>query len=396
MNRKYLNREKGQNDIDAFEMTQKEIYLERSPSKRSTESTIHDFSSDVKETNDYISSMSKQIVNQKSRIEEIGKRQKDFEQGLQALQKESNEEPPLNKEFDNLGHEFESNEIIKGISAIVENEINNRIANLEKQLDYEKKHSKVFSSNVEETLGKFLLIEKNLKTVNHELEEEIREKTRQVIRTERLSAIGELASRLAHDLKNPLTVIKGTIQLLKHANNGYSDEVTKKRIEMIEKAIFRMTHQIDDVLDFVRETPLTKEPASLNEIIISSIQTTMIPSNISVFFPKEDVVLVCDPRKMQAVFSNLIFNSIQAIGAKKGTIVIHASKHEKEIHITVEDDGPGIDPKILDRIFEPLFTTKQEGTGLGLASAKNIVSLHDGTISAGTNPTTFSIKIPIY
>ncbi|MEM4252474.1 MAG: ATP-binding protein [Candidatus Nitrosotenuis sp.] len=99
---------------------------------------------------------------------------------------------------------------------------------------------------------------------------------------------------------------------------------------------------------------------------------------------------------MQVVFANLILNSIQAVGTKKGKIAIHASKTEKDLLIAVEDDGPGIDPRVLGRIFDPLFTTKQEGTGLGLASVKNIVNQHGGKISASTNPTIFSIKIPLY
>lgn len=394
LNRKYLNREtKGA--ADAFDGTQKEIYLEKTPSESSAEEVIHVLGSDIKDVNDSISAMSKQILAQKARIEAIGKKQKDFDADVRAFQKNTSD-PITGTEFENLGSEFESDKIIKGISMLVENEIQNRITNLEKQLDYEKKNSKIFSTSVEETLAKFLLVEKNLKSTNHKLEDEIREKTAQIIRSERLSAIGELASRLAHDLKNPLTVIKGTVQLLKHNNNGNIDELTKRRIEVIEKSIFRMTHQIDGVLDFVRESPLKKETSSLNEIIISAIQTMMVPSNVSIFFPREDIVFLCDPHKMQVVFANLILNSIQAIGTKKGKIAIHASKTEKDLLIAVEDDGPGIDPRVLGRIFDPLFTTKQEGTGLGLASVKNIVNQHGGKISASTNPTIFSIKIPLY
>ncbi|MEM4252473.1 MAG: histidine kinase dimerization/phospho-acceptor domain-containing protein [Candidatus Nitrosotenuis sp.] len=252
MNRKYLNREtKGA--ADAFDGTQKEIYLEKTPSESSAEEVIHVLGSDIKDVNDSISAMSKQIVAQKARIEAIGKKQKDFDADVRAFQKNMSD-PVTGSEFENLGSEFESDKIIKGISMLVENEIQNRITNLEKQLDYEKKNSKIFSTGIEETLAKFLLVEKNLKSTNHKLEDEIREKTAQIIRSERLSAIGELASRLAHDLKNPLTVIKGTVQLLKHNNNGNIDELTKRRIEVIEKSIFRMTHQIDGVLDFVRVT----------------------------------------------------------------------------------------------------------------------------------------------
>lgn len=393
VSRKYISRETQAGSTDAPDGAEKVIHFESAPA-------------DGPESNPYrpeqdadgsISSLTKQIVDQKARIQAISKKQHDFEEEIRMLQGRQ----PVNvtrsdrTEFENLGNEFQSNRIIKGITSIVDEEMRSRISNIEKQLDYEKRHSETFSMNVEENLKKFLAVEKNLKTTNIRLEEEIKETTEKLIRAERLSAMGELASRLAHDLRNPLTAIKGTIQILKHTSGQSLDDLGRRRIDLIEKSIFRMTHQIESVLDFVRQTPLKRKSASLNEIIISAIQTLMVPSNVSIIFPKDDAVIVCDSDKMQIVFANIILNSIQAIEGRNGEIVIDTSVQDGKILITIKDTGPGIDPSILGKIFEPLFTTKQEGTGLGLSSVKNIVEQHDGKISVGVNPTTFSILLPL-
>jgi signal transduction histidine kinase len=98
---------------------------------------------------------------------------------------------------------------------------------------------------------------------------------------------------------------------------------------------------------------------------------------------------------MQIVFSNLILNAIQSIGEAKGTINIRAKKKQNNIEIKIEDSGPGIAQSVYDKIFDPLVTTKQEGTGLGLASCKSIIEQHRGTISASNKPTTFTITLPL-
>jgi signal transduction histidine kinase len=277
----------------------------------------------------------------------------------------------------------------------VEKEVQNRILVLESQLVEEKKNADEFRKMLEQNLKKFNRIEKNLKTDKAKLESEIKEKTDKLVQAERLSAIGDLGSRLAHDLKNPLSVIKGTVQLIKRTDKNL-DELTRKRVELIESAIFRMTHQIDGVLEFVRSTPLKKKPASLNEIIVSALHSMMIPANIAINFPKEDIVFLCDSHKMQIVFANLILNSIQAIGNGKGVINIRAKKQEDTITIRIEDSGPGIASEIADKIFDPLFTTKQEGTGLGLACCKSIVEQHNGKISMSGDPTVFWVVLPLF
>src|SRR3972149_11151295 len=115
---------------------------------------------------------------------------------------------------------------------------------------------------------------------------------------------------------------------------------------------------------------------------------------IIVNLPKNDVHIVCDPHLLEVVFDNLLFNSVQAI-AEKGKVTISISDNKDEdVIIEVQDTGVGISEDDFPKIFDPLFTTKQNGTGLGLASCKSIVEAHRGTITVKTNPTRFFVKLP--
>ncbi|MEW6043410.1 MAG: ATP-binding protein [Thermoproteota archaeon] len=395
-NRKYLNRDddKAKDNEDLFERPDKEIFFEKTENGHKTDAT--ELGEDIKDVNKYLNSLSRHIAEQKEKIEQIKNKQNNFEKELDVL-KVGQPVPvePANTEFEALGKEFESDKVINNINAIVEKEVQNRIMLLESQLQEEKKNSAEFKKMLELNLRKFNRIEKNLKGEKTVLESEVKEITQKLIQSERLSAMGELASRLAHDLRNPLSAVKGTVQIIKKTSKNL-DESTLKRIDLIEKSIFRMTHQIDGVLDYVKGTPLKKKPSSLNEIIVSALQTLMIPSNVTINFPKDDIVLLCDAQKIEIMFANMILNSIQAIGDSKGTINIRAKKQQGGILIKIEDSGTGIPSKIINKIFDPLFTTKQEGTGLGLASCKNIVEQHNGTITVSNNPTTFSISLPFY
>ncbi|MCV0430651.1 ATP-binding protein [Nitrosopumilus sp.] len=241
------------------------------------------------------------------------------------------------------------------------------------------------------SVGIFLLnkiLYKNLIQRTKELEHISQE----FIKAERLSAIGELSARLAHDLRNPLSVIKMTTDLLKQTTTKL-DPVLDKRINLMSKSIDRMTHQIENVLDYVRKSPLETTNTSVRKIILDAIEKIKIPDDVKITIFEKDMHIQCDPVKLDAVFVNLIINSIQAI-PDKGEIEIRGDEKEDKIVLEFVDSGIGIPKDSLEHVFEPLFTTKQKGTGLGLASCKNIIEQHGGTISVSTNPTTFTIILP--
>ncbi|WKT57488.1 HAMP domain-containing sensor histidine kinase [Candidatus Nitrosotenuis chungbukensis] len=136
------------------------------------------------------------------------------------------------------------------------------------------------------------------------------------------------------------------------------------------------------------------EPSSLINIIKVSIMPLTIPKNVQINLPNTDITLKCDSIKMEVVFGNIILNSVQAIGDNPGKIYVRYVETSDYVIIEVADSGPGIPPEILDRVFDPLFTTKQRGTGLGLSSCKNIIEQHGGNMSVKNTPTTFTIRLP--
>jgi len=227
------------------------------------------------------------------------------------------------------------------------------------------------------------------------LENLVEEKTQEILKSERLSAIGELSGRLAHDLRNPLSVMKMSVDLLKQdsSDSKISDPIITKRISLIEKSIERISHQVDDVLGYVRISPLKLSNISVSELVVNSTQKINVPNDVHVIIPDSNLKIDCDADKLDAVFINLIINSIQAMH-EGGKIEINMYEKENMAVLEFIDSGEGIPEEHLEKVFDPLFTTKQKGTGLGLASCKNIIEQHQGTISVKNNPTTFTIKLP--
>ena len=212
------------------------------------------------------------------------------------------------------------------------------------------------------------------------------------IKNERLLAMGELASRLSHDLRNPLMVIKETLKIMQMQYKG-ADEKTIKRFSRINIAASSMTRLIEHMLNFVRASKLDIGSNSIREIIRSAINQVDKPENVRINYPSSDLKINCDFRMLEIVFMNLILNAIQAM-KENGEITILVNNEEKDVLIQVEDSGPGIPYDVLPKIFDPLFTTKVYGTGLGLASCKSIVEQHKGKISVKNNPTVFIIALP--
>jgi|APSaa5957512535_1039671.scaffolds.fasta_scaffold33803_2 signal transduction histidine kinase len=215
--------------------------------------------------------------------------------------------------------------------------------------------------------------------------------SQEIIKSEKLSAIGQLSSRMAHDIRNPLTIIRISLENIK-LNYGVN-ESQDKSFKKIVRSIDRITHQIDGVLDFVKgHTPLLRT-VKFSEIIADSIDSLVIPDDLELITPKNDVTFLVDKRLFTVAMINLILNAIQAVN-NKGTIEITIEENKDTVIIQVKDSGIGISSENLDKIFEPLFTTKLSGTGLGLVGVKSIIESHQGKISVTSPPTVFTISLP--
>lgn len=213
-------------------------------------------------------------------------------------------------------------------------------------------------------------------------------------RANKFTVVGEMSSKMVHDIKNPLTVIKVQVDLLKLRYSKEEDVTLLNSLDRMSQAVNGISNHINDILNFIRETPSTFESNSILKILNESIIYVNKPDNISINLPLNDLTILCDATKLQRVFTNIIVNSTQSM-EKGGTITIQVSEQDDDAIIQISDTGPGISTEILPKIFDPLFTTKKDGTGLGLSTCKKIIEEeHNGSILVQNNPTTFVIKIP--
>ena len=211
------------------------------------------------------------------------------------------------------------------------------------------------------------------------------------IKSEKFAAVGRFAAMIAHDMRNPLGTIRNSVTLILSDSKS---ELIRNETDRINRSIKRMSHQIDGVLNYVRATPFVLEPASIQEILRHSVNSMAIPENIALSLPGNDITVSCDAEKLEFVFTNLILNAIQAIGSDSGYITVKLDTKQDMIALSFENSGPSIPKKDMPKLFEPLFTTKMQGTGLGLTGCKNIIQGHRGTIAVDTNPVTFTISLP--
>jgi two-component system sensor histidine kinase HydH len=259
-------------------------------------------------------------------------------------------------------------------------------------LENQKAENSKLAQDLKKNLERVVLKEKELELQRDQLERQINEKTDELLKSQKLAIIGELASRMAHDLKNPLSTIKNVVELI--------ESKPKLRIEeklvyygKLHRAIERISHQVDDVLEYGKSTQLKLQTCNITQLIKRVIEDNNFPNDVKINVENADVKMNVDLTKMDAVMTNLLVNAAQAIG-NKGTINVRIIDDGANVMIAVEDSGPGIPQDQLTKIFEPLFTTKQTGTGLGLSICKKIVEQHGGNITAKNNPTTFIIRMP--
>lgn len=203
---------------------------------------------------------------------------------------------------------------------------------------------------------------------------------------DKFAFIGKLSTIIAHEIRNPLASLKGSVDFLK--DNIKLDEENSKVFDIVTREIDRLNKFITDFLYYSRNTELGYSTIYLknllDEIWYEIIFSLGAEEKINFKYEgDENITIKGDPNQMRQVFLNLLLNAVQAIKEKKnfGEIVVSVKKDDDSIVITVEDDGGGIDDKVIDKIFDPFFTTKNGGTGLGLAIVYKIVKDHGGKIN---------------
>jgi len=259
--------------------------------------------------------------------------------------------------------------------------------------------------------------EEQLRSAKEELEDRVKERTaeleaankrlkqtqEQLVRSERLAAIGQLAGGVGHELRNPLGAIKNAAYYVKgkiaKSELGQKEPRVMEFLNIMDDEINTSNKIINDLLGFSRVGKPSVSPTQINNVIEDALSHTTIPENIELI-KKLDAELPqveIDTSQIQQVLVNMISNAVQAM-PEGGKLIIGAREKDGFIEVRIADTGCGIPQEAIDKIFDPLFTTKAKGIGLGLAVCKAIIDRHEGKIEVKSQVgkgTTFIIKLPL-
>ncbi|MEP6865961.1 MAG: ATP-binding protein [Deltaproteobacteria bacterium] len=216
-------------------------------------------------------------------------------------------------------------------------------------------------------------------------------------RAERLATVGQLAAGIAHEIRNPLASISGSIELLQAAPQASEDDRTLMQI--VNREIQRLNVLIGDLLDYANPRPSEPADFDLGNLVEETVRVARGEQTEITIATDIDAELVvhADAAKLRQVVWNLVRNARDAAEGGGKHVWVEAHRREKDVMVSVRDDGPGIPKEIVARIFDPFVTTKQKGTGLGLATSHAVVAEHGGRIDVETSSagTTMIISLPI-
>lgn len=244
------------------------------------------------------------------------------------------------------------------------------------------------------------LIYSNLEETNKSL----REAQERLIQQERMAALGEMATSIAHEIRNPLVSIGGFARRLKDKPD--MDDQSKRYSEIIYTEVNRLERILHEILAFAREAPPAFISTDINKVIEDALvlcKENLSSRNIliSLELYRDLPLISSDPQQLKQVFINLFANAEQAMEGRGGTLSITTRLSDRlplDILIEISNSGPGIPQEIMANIFNPFFTTKSSGTGLGLAIVHRIIKSHNGRISVKNRPddgVSFLIRLPV-
>ncbi len=259
--------------------------------------------------------------------------------------------------------------------------------------------------------------EKELAKYRNHLEELVKERTRdleaaheELIKSERLSVLGQLTATVSHDLRNPLGVIRSSAFYIQRKLDGALDEKITKHLNRIEKQIDLCDTIVGDLLEYTRGSRSEVIHGEINPLLEEVLEEVSTPEQVALVseLSPELPMVIFDRDKMRRVMINLIRNAFQAVtmrrymwndkqGPYQPLVKVMSSNSDNGIRVEIEDNGIGMDDKTARRAFEPLFTAWARGTGLGLAIVKKIVEEHSGSVSLESIPdhgTKVTIVIP--
>ena len=261
--------------------------------------------------------------------------------------------------------------------------------------------------------------EEKVKEYSEHLEEMVAERTselcqaqEELVRKEKLAMLGLLAGGVGHELRNPLGVISNSVYYLKMVQPKANEKI-KKHHDIIEQELHNATRIVSDLLDYAREIFTEPQPGSVSELVEYTLSCFPVPGSIQVSLriPADLPQIYADPLHVQQILGNLVTNACQAMAdpsldAKAGSattsgrckLTISAQQKKQMVVIAVKDTGAGINPENIEKLFEPLFSTKAKGIGLGLAVSKKLAEANGGQIEMETEVgkgSTFTLYLPV-
>ena len=216
-------------------------------------------------------------------------------------------------------------------------------------------------------------------------------------RTERLAVLGQIAGGVAHELRNPLGVIRNSVYYLRMVVPSDDDRV-RKHLAMVDREVTAANRIVSDLLDFARVRSPEVTPTDLAAVAREVLERTPPPAGVEVVVREapDAPCAAVDPAQIHQVLGNLVTNAVQAM-PDGGTLTIAVARDGGRAAISVTDTGAGVAPEHLPRLFQPLFTTNPRGIGLGLAVARRLAEANGGTIEVWSEPgrgSRFSVRLP--
>ena len=227
---------------------------------------------------------------------------------------------------------------------------------------------------------------------------QLRDAQDELVRKEKLATIGQLASSVGHELRNPLGVMSNAVYILDKTIESPTPKV-KEYLRLVSAQIKLSERIVADLLDSVRNQSPQRREVDVRALLTEQIDRVHIPSNVKVELAVEDGLpsVHADPDQVGQILVNLFTNAAQAMNNQPGVLSVHARNGDGRIHIDVRDTGPGVPHELKEKIFEPLYTTKARGIGLGLSVSRSLALANRGSLVVVNHPdggAVFKLDLP--
>jgi len=245
-----------------------------------------------------------------------------------------------------------------------------------------------------------------LRELNANLEQHVADRTRelrdaleQLVRQEKLAVLGQLAGGVGHELRNPLGVIKNASYYLNLMLKDAEPRITET-LQILEKEVVNSENIISSLLDYAYPKSPLRVKVDLGDLLEQALREIPLPPDIEVNVQLDKALpnIPADPNQLSQVFRNIIINAVQAMPEGGKLTLATQTASPGQIDVSITDTGAGIPKENTERIFEPLFTTKAKGIGLGLAIARLLVEAHNGSLLLQSGPgqgSVFTIRLPL-